>query len=467
MGEDESPAVTAPASNSHQAHPPAVATTGSRVAAAASLLVLAGTLALLIAFTLSNFGYLVAALIGVGLAVSALWVTVTNRRWRWLALIVVVASVAGAVVALVAASLGVLIPVLVLSGMSLSGLLGAMALRDEIRPLTTGRWRTVPKAVHPVLLMNPKSGGGKVEHTHLEAEAGHRGIESVVLDRGDDLRALAEAAVARGADVLGMAGGDGSQALVASVAAAHGLAYVCVPAGTRNHLALDLGIDRDDVVGALDAFGPAHERTIDLASVNGQTFVNNVSLGVYAEVVASSEYRDAKMETVTAMLPDLLGGESAFDLHLTGPDGPIRAPQIVQVSNNPYRFTSLAGFGSRPRIDGAVLGVATVRVDGPIDANRLVALEAVGQVERYRGWKSWAVPQLEVNSTAPVPAGIDGESCTLTPPLRFAIDPGALRVRMAFGQSGASPAMAHPPLSASTVVGLWRLAFGRQSGGVL
>ena len=158
---------------------------------------------------------------------------------------------------------------------------------------------------------------------------------------------------------------------------------------------------------------------------------------------------------------------AAFDLHLTGPDGPIDAPQIVQVSNNPYRFTSLAGFGSRPRIDGAVLGVATVRVDGPIDANRLVALEAVGQVERYRGWKSWAVPQLEVNSTAPVPAGIDGESCTLTPPLRFAIDPGALRVRMAFGQSGASPAMAHPPLSASTVVGLWRLAFGRQSGGVL
>jgi diacylglycerol kinase family enzyme len=232
-------------------------------------------------------------------------------------------------------------------------------------------------------------------------------------------------------------------------------------------LALDLGIDRDDVVQALDAFGPAHERTIDLASVNGQTFVNNVSLGVYAEVVASSEYRDAKVATVTAMLPDLLGRATAFDLHLSGPDGPIDAPQIVQVSNNPYRFTSLAGFGSRPRIDSALLGVATVRLDGPLDADRLVALEAVGLVERHPGWKSWAIPQLEVDSAAAVPAGVDGESCLLTPPLRFAIDPGALRVRIAFGQSGASPAATHPPLSASTIVELWRLAIGRQSGGAL
>ena len=46
-----------------------------------------------------------------------------------------------------------------------------------------------------------------------------------------------------------MAGGDGSQAMVATVAAEFGLPMVVVPAGTRNHLALDLGLDRDDVVG--------------------------------------------------------------------------------------------------------------------------------------------------------------------------------------------------------------------------
>ena len=80
-------------------------------------------------------------------------------------------------------------------------------------------------------------------------------------------------AVDAGADALAMAGGDGSQAVVAKVAAELDLPYACIPAGTRNHFALDLGVDRDDVVGALDAFVTgAGERRVDLAEVNGQVF---------------------------------------------------------------------------------------------------------------------------------------------------------------------------------------------------
>src|SRR4029079_13957037 len=152
----------------------------------------------------------------------------------------------------------------------------------------------VPAATRPVLIMNLMSGGGKAQECQLEDECRARGIEPVVLQPGDDLAQLAEAAVASGADVIGMAGGDGSQGLVASVASRRGVAHVVVPAGTRNHFALDLGLDRDDVVGALDAFGPAVERRIDLAEVNGRVFVNNVSLGVYGEITQSEEYRDAK-----------------------------------------------------------------------------------------------------------------------------------------------------------------------------
>ena len=77
-----------------------------------------------------------------------------------------------------------------------------------------------------------------------------------------------------------MAGGDGSQALVAAVAMEHDVAHVCIPSGTRNHFALDLGLDRDDVVGALDAFTDGVERRIDLARLNERIFVNNASLGV-------------------------------------------------------------------------------------------------------------------------------------------------------------------------------------------
>ena len=104
-----------------------------------------------------------------------------------------------------------------------------------------------------------------------------------------------------------MAGGDGSQALVASIAAEHDVPYVCVPAGTRNHFAFDIGIDRADVVGALEAFFDGSERRIDLARVNGRVFVNNVSMGLYGKVVQSQEYRDTKLRTVIDALPELLG----------------------------------------------------------------------------------------------------------------------------------------------------------------
>jgi Diacylglycerol kinase catalytic domain len=103
------------------------------------------------------------------------------------------------------------------------------------------------------------------------------------LDPGQDLAALAGGAAADGADVLGAAGGDGSLAVVAAVAAAHGIAFACIPAGTRNHFALDLGVDRHDLTGALDAFTDGVERRIDVAEVNGRLFLNNVSLGIYGQ----------------------------------------------------------------------------------------------------------------------------------------------------------------------------------------
>ena len=103
-----------------------------------------------------------------------------------------------------------------------------------------------------------------------------------------------------------MAGGDGSQAVVAAIAAREGIPYACIPAGTRNHFALDLGVDRDDVVGALDAFIDGGERVVDLAEVNGRVFVNNVSLGLYGDAVQRPGYRDAKLRTMLDTLYEVL-----------------------------------------------------------------------------------------------------------------------------------------------------------------
>ena len=146
-------------------------------------------------------------------------------------------------------------------------------------------WRPVDPPRRPVLFVNPTSGGGKAARAGLAERARERGVEAVVLDPGQDLAALARDAAAGGADVLGVAGGDGSLAVVAAVAAAHGIAFACVPAGTRNHFALDVGVDRHDLTGALDAFTDGVERQIDVAEVNGRMFLNNVSLGIYGQAV--------------------------------------------------------------------------------------------------------------------------------------------------------------------------------------
>jgi diacylglycerol kinase family enzyme len=313
--------------------------------------------------------------------------------------------------------------------------------------------------------MNLKSGGGKAERFHLVDACRARGIEPIVLTSGTDLLELAEDAVARGADVIGMAGGDGSQALVASVASRHAIPHVVVPAGTRNHFALDLGLDRDDVVGALDAYSDGIERTIDLAEVNGRVFVNNASMGVYAKVVQSPEYRDAKLRTAATMLPTIIGPDATpMDLRFALPSGePALTSQLILISNNPYNLHDLRGGGTRPRMDAGVLGIMSLMVRGATDMQKLVALESIGQVRQFGGWQEWIAPDFEVRSAEPVEIGVDGEALTLQPPLQFRIRPGALTVRLPPG-AGMSPAARTVKVaSRTTLTALWRVALGRLS----
>jgi diacylglycerol kinase family enzyme len=266
----------------------------------------------------------------------------------------------------------------------------------------------------PVLFVNPRSGGGRAARSGLAAGARERGIEVIELRPGDDLAALARAAVDDGADALGVAGGDGSLALVAAVALAVGLPFVCVPAGTRNHFALDLGVDRGDLVGALDAFTGGVERRIDVGDVNGRLFLNNVSLGIYGDAVGQPAYREAKARTLLETAAKVMGpSAAATGLELVDDRGRRhRDPAVVLVSNNPYSFDPPRVPGTRPALDGGQLGVIT--------------LDRVG---RSPG-RTWTARHLDVGASAPVHAGIDGEAIELSPPFRFAIRPAALRVRI-------------------------------------
>jgi diacylglycerol kinase family enzyme len=310
-----------------------------------------------------------------------------------------------------------------------------------------------PRPARPFLIYNPRSGGGKAERFALAEEAGMRGIEPIELTPGADLEQLVRDAVDRGADALAVAGGDGTQAVVAAIAADLDLPYACVPAGTRNHFALDLGVDRDDVVGALDAFVDGGERRVDLAEVNGRVFVNNVSLGLYGDAVQRVGYRDAKLLTLLDSAPEVIGPEGqGLDLHWAGPGGQEReAGAAILVSNNRYRLRGAIGSGTRPRMDEGLLGVTIIGDEpGPN-----------GGGDEPRPWREWTTSTFEVSSEGKIPAGIDGEAVVLEAPLRFRTRPGALRVRVAKAHPGASPSAGVPEGMWDAVRALAAIAAGR------
>jgi diacylglycerol kinase family enzyme len=377
-------------------------------------------------------------------AVCGLWVGLTRAgAARVIGYAVVVASLVATVATLVGddglALVSLLIRIVLLAvavGLAKDALgTTSRSLREATVPGTP-----VAPAARGVLFMNLKSGGGKPERFDLVAECRRRNIEPVVLQHGEDWLARMREVAATGVDVLGMAGGDGSQALVATVAAEHGLPIVVVPAGTRNHLALDLGLDRDDVVGALDAYGEAVERSLTVAEVNGRAFVNNVSLGLYAAIVRSPEYRDNKVDTTLSVLPDALGpGSEPFDLRYAEPDGrEHEGAHLIQISSNPYGTTGAVG--SRPRLDTGTLGVITLDLRAQGGAAAFFAAVATGHPERFAGFRSWTAPSFEVRSDGPVDVGLDGEAQELEPPLRFSVLPTHVRVRLPSHAPGYSPA---------------------------
>ena len=391
-----------------------------------SLVLFAAAVVLAVVLAVQGFPRGLSVLACVVVALAAAWWALVRRGF---------ARVVGAVIAVVLLVGAVVLVVLegraLANALVLAGLVAAIAAASRAFAVRAQLPAGSPLK-RPVLFYNPKSGGGKAERFNVAREARARGVEPVELHLGDDLGKLVRDAIKNGADAVGVAGGDGTQAIVAAIASERGLPYVCVPAGTRNHFALDLGVDRDDVVGALDAFTKGRERVVDLAEVNGRVFVNNVSLGVYAEAVQSAGYRDAKLRTLADTVPTVLGpGGHGLDLRWTGDDGrEHKTGAVVLVSNDPYRLGHVLGSGTRPRLDAGVLGITVAGGDA-----------SGGPEQRV---EEWSAPSFEVRSDSPVAAGIDGEAAKLDPPLRFRTKPQTLRVRIAPQHPGASPSAAMP-----------------------
>lgn len=281
----------------------------------------------------------------------------------------------------------------------------------------------------PTLIINRWSGDGKAERYGLEAAAKAAGIRTVMLERDLDLVQLAHDAIDAGADAIGMAGGDGSLGLVAGVAIERNVPFFCIPVGTRNHFALDLGLDRDDPLTALDALSDGEEILIDCAVVGDRTFLNNVSFGVYAQAVHQEEYRANKEQTLLDVTRAAAADTTAqAALRYETPDGTShdRAPLLL-VSNNRYRYSGAPDYGRRFRLDSGKLGIGAI-TNLPEGSN-----VSELKLDDLRTMHEWEATSLRVDSDEPILAGVDGEALTFESPLRLTIRPKGLRVLVPAG----------------------------------
>lgn len=281
----------------------------------------------------------------------------------------------------------------------------------------------------PVLVINPWSGDGKAAECNLAAVAADAGIRTIVMKKGDHLKELAVEAIRDGADAIGMAGGDGSLAVVAGVAIEHDVPFFCIPVGTRNHFALDLGLDRDDPLSALQAIRDGEEVLVDHGLAGDRLFLNNISFGIYAQAVHEDGYREHKdMAFAKVIEANAVDVDAQAALQYQTPDGRVheRAPLLL-VSNNRYRHSGPPDFGRRFRLDSGQLGVSAVTsLPKVIDA----ATALLGDKHDLYEWESTTI---RVESEQPILAGLDGEAVQFDSPLDIVIKPKALRVLVPTG----------------------------------
>ena len=410
---------------------------GSPWLARLSILLMAGTVAVLIAFSERHgIGLVITGVIGAcAMLAGAYWFLAHRGVLRWASLAVAV-LVPVALLVLYASRHLLWVAILAVALLLLALLAASAAMGSAARRAPAAE-RRAERPRRPFLIMNPRSGGGKVGKFGLKEKAESLGAEVAMLEGPQiiDVAALARRAVAEGADMLGVAGGDGTQALVAGIAAEHDLPFLCISAGTRNHFAMDLGLDRDDPSTCLDALTDGVEQRIDLGRIGDRTFVNNASFGAYAEIVRSPAYRDDKRGTTLQMLPDILNGDGdghRLTAHAGGTD--IEGPQALLISNNPYEMGDIAGLGRRARLDTGTLGVIAVTVDN--------AAQAIGLVRRGRGrgLTMLSSDQVTVDAGQPeIPVGIDGETVMMPTPVHCSVLPGALRVVVPRNRPGTPP----------------------------
>ncbi len=390
---------------------------GRRIMAWLALAALLSLVACVCTFVVYSRGLVLAIGLLAGLAVATVaalgwWAFTTRRAWKRrlnVALAALVICLIGLVVATFSLSYALGVAVVAVVAIAYSA-----ACRAAVGGSQAARqpaWVVGSEATtltSPWLLVNPRSGDGTATRVGLVEVARRRGLEVRVLQPGEDSAHLAREAAAAGADAIGVAGGDGSLSSVAAVAIEYGIPFVCIPAGTRNHFARDLGLDRDAPLTALDAYS-GRARLVDVGVVGDRLFLNNVSLGAYARLVRRREHHRRRRAALARLRALWMTARDRHGLRARV-DGRALEAGVIFVGNNAYEL-DLFNVGERERLDEGVLHLYTL--EGLLPS----------------AWNDMKGTSFTVETpSSKIEAALDGEPVELDSPLRFEVRPGALRV---------------------------------------
>ncbi|HEX6642458.1 MAG TPA: diacylglycerol kinase family protein [Thermoanaerobaculia bacterium] len=283
------------------------------------------------------------------------------------------------------------------------------------------------------LFLNRNS-GVKDEDEQLMMAAREAGLEIVELSESIDCEREIRARLARGTRLFIAAGGDGTVHHVVQALIQTDAVLAVIPSGTYNHFARDLEIPlpwRE----ALDVALGGETRSVDAARVNDRFFVNNLSLGLYPELVARREARGRDYPRWKARIHAFIGTMRKYR-HVTlavesnGRHELIRT-HIFMVSNNSYDLERFGVEAPRESLTDGRLSVYWLPHTSRLRLTRYIARYLAGRVRTIPGFRSFRTTNLRVQSThAHLRVGIDGELFTLDAPLTVSILPQALLVRV-------------------------------------
>jgi diacylglycerol kinase family enzyme len=286
------------------------------------------------------------------------------------------------------------------------------------------------------LFLNRKSG---VRLTPADADAlveaaAASALQVIEIGPDVNIAAVIREKARRGEKLFIAAGGDGTVHHVLQAVVNTDSILGVIPTGTYNHFARDLNIPLDWREALEVATGGATQQ-IDTGRINDRFFVNNVSLGLYPELVARREERGRdyprwKARLYAAYMTLRKYPHVTLNIESDNRNDVIRT-HMFMVSNNTYDLSRIGVEAPRERMTEGRVSVYWLPHIPRLELTKFVAKYLAGRVRNAPGFSSFRTTRMRVNSSRPrLHVGIDGELFDLAPPLVMTAVPQSLLVRV-------------------------------------